>query len=205
MASLVLVRHGQSQWNEKNIFTGWEDPDLTPKGEEEAIAAGLALKELGYKFDLMFTSILLRAKKTGELILKQLEQASLDKVEDKALNERDYGDLTGLNKDDARQKWGEAQVHRWRRSFAISPPGGESLKNTAERVLLYFSKTILPFLKKDKEIIVVAHGNSLRALVMQLDQLSPEEVIKLEIPTGVPICYQMDNQGKVLDKLIIDI
>ena len=139
MASLVLVRHRQSQWNEKNIFTGWEDPDLTPKGEEEAIAAGLALKELGYKFDLMFTSILLRAKKTGELILKQLEQASLDKVEDKALNERDYGDLTGLNKDDARQKWGEAQVHRWRRSFAISPPGGESLKNTAERVLLYLS------------------------------------------------------------------
>ena len=148
MASLVLVRHGQSQWNEKNIFTGWEDPDLTPRGEEEAIAAGLALKELGYQFDLMFTSILLRAKKTGELILKQLEQAGLDKVEDKALNERDYGDLTGLNKDDARQKWGETQVHRWRRSFAIPPPGGESLKNTAERVLLYFSITILPFLSR---------------------------------------------------------
>ena len=205
MASLVLVRHGQSQWNEKNIFTGWKNPDLTSKGEREAIAAGIALKKLGFKFDVIFTSVLLRAKRTGELILKELSQSDLEKIENKALNERDYGDLSGLNKDEARKKWGKEQVHKWRRSFDIPPPGGESLKNTAERVLPYFSKIILPVLKKNKETIVVAHGNSLRALVKELEKLSPQEVVNLEIPTGVPICYRINSKGKVEDKTLIDI
>ena len=200
MASLVLVRHG-----EKNLFTGWKDPDLTEKGEKEAVAVGISLNESGYKFDLMFTSVLLRAKRTGELILAKLNQSNLKIIKNKALNERDYGDLSGLNKDDARKKWGEEQVHRWRRSFNTPPPGGESLQNTAERVLPYFYEKIMPNLKEDKEIIVVAHGNSLRALVMDLDNLSPKEVVKLEIPTGIPYCYQINYQGEVENKTLIDI
>ena len=203
MASLVLVRHGQSQWNEKNIFTGWKDPDLTEKGEKEAIEAGLALKESGYKFDIMFTSVLLRAKRTGKLILEQMGQEDLKTFENEALNERNYGDLVGLNKDDARKKWGEDQVHKWRRSFDIAPPGGESLKMTAERVLPYFEETILPLLKEKSEILVAAHGNSLRALVMQLDKLNSDEVVKLEIPTGMPICYSINEHGQVKNKVLM--
>ena len=203
MASLVLVRHGQSQWNEKNLFTGWKDPDLTEKGEKEAIEAGLALKESGYKFDIMFTSVLLRAKRTGKLILEQMGQEDLKTFENEALNERNYGDLAGLNKDDARKKWGEDQVHKWRRSFDIAPPGGESLKMTAERVLPYFEETILPLLKEKSEILVAAHGNSLRALVMQLDKLNSDEVVKLEIPTGMPICYSINEQGQVKNKVLM--
>ncbi len=203
MASLVLVRHGQSQWNEKNLFTGWKDPDLTEKGEKEAKEAGLALKESGYKFDIMFTSVLLRAKRTGNLILEQMGQEDLKTFENEALNERNYGDLAGLNKDDARKKWGEDQVHKWRRSFDIAPPGGESLKMTAERVLPYFEETILPLLKEKSDILVAAHGNSLRALVMQLDKLNSDEVVKLEIPTGMPICYSINEHGQVKNKVLM--
>lgn len=200
MSFLVLVRHGQSQWNKENLFTGWKDPDLTEKGEQEAISAGLALKKLGYRFDSVFTSVLLRAKKTTELMLIQLNQTNLTVIENEALNERDYGNLSGLNKDDAKIKWGEEQVMAWRRSFDIAPPEGESLKNTAERVLPYFLKNILPCLKKNQNVLVVAHGNSLRGLVMKLDKLSPEEVVKLEIHTGIPILYQVSTQGKILKK-----
>ena len=203
MASLVLVRHGQSQWNEKNLFTGWKDPDLTQKGEREAIEAGLALKESNYKFDIMFTSVLLRAKRTGKLILEQVGQEDLKTFENEALNERNYGDLAGLNKDDAKKKWGEDQVHKWRRSFDIAPPAGESLKMTAERVLPYFEEKILPLLKENLEILVVAHGNSLRALVMQLDKLNSDEVVKLEIPTGMPICYSINKRGQVENKVLM--
>jgi len=203
MASLVLVRHGQSQWNEKNLFTGWKDPDLTQKGEREAIEAGLALKESNYKFDIMFTSVLLRAKRTGKLILEQVGQEDLKTFENEALNERNYGDLAGLNKDDAKKKWGEDQVHKWRRSFDIAPPAGESLKMTAERVLPYFEEKILPLLKENLEILVVAHGNSLRALVMQLDKLNSDEVVKLEIPTGMPICYSINERGQVKNKVLM--
>lgn len=203
MASLVLVRHGQSQWNEKNLFTGWKDPDLTEKGEKEAIEAGLALKESGYKFDIMFTSVLLRAKRTGKLILEKMGQEDLKTFENEALNERNYGDLVGLNKDDARKKWGEDQVYKWRRSFDIAPPGGESLKMTAERVLPYFEETILPLLKEKSDILVAAHGNSLRALVMQLDKLNSDEVVKLEIPTGMPICYSINEHGQVKNKVLM--
>jgi 2,3-bisphosphoglycerate-dependent phosphoglycerate mutase len=203
MTSLVLVRHGQSQWNKKNLFTGWKDPDLTEKGVKEAIEAGLALKDSGYKFDIMFTSVLLRAKRTGKLILEQMGQEDLKTFENEALNERNYGDLAGLNKDDARKKWGEDQVHKWRRSFDIAPPGGESLKMTAERVLPYFEEKILPLLKENLEIIVAAHGNSLRALVMQLDKLNSDDVVKLEIPTGMPICYSINGRGQVENKVLI--
>ena len=166
MASLVLVRHGQSQWNEKNLFTGWKDPNLTERGEKEALQAGIALKESGHKFHIMFTSVLLRAKRTGNIILQQMAQENLKIVENAALNERNYGDLAGLNKDDARKKWGEDQVHQWRRSFDIAPPGGESLKMTAGRVIPYYNENILPLLKENQEVLVVAHGNSLRALIM---------------------------------------
>ncbi len=204
MASLVLVRHGQSQWNEKNIFTGWKNPDLTELGIKEAIKAGIALKRSGYKFDLMFTSVLLRAIRTGKLILEELDQKDLKVIENEALNERDYGDLSGLNKDEARERWGSDQVHTWRRSFDTPPPQGESLKNTAERVLPYFSENILPLMRKNREIVVVAHGNSLRALVMHLDNLSPDEVVRLEIPTGMPICYQINNQGQVQNKILLE-
>jgi len=199
-ASLVLVRHGQSEWNEKNLFTGWKDPGLTAKGVEEAKSAGIQLRTEGFQFDVMFTSDLLRAQKTGEIILKELEATSLPMVKNQALNERDYGDLSGLNKDEAREKWGDEQVHIWRRSFDTPPPGGESLKGTAERVLPYFKKEILPQLLEGKNILIAAHGNSLRSLVMELDQLTKEQVVKLEIATGDPICYEIASSGKVVKK-----
>lgn len=196
---LVLVRHGQSEWNLKNLFTGWKDPDLTEKGVEEAIAAGKALNALDLRFDIAFTSVLSRANRTLTLILEQLGQEDLETIRDEALNERDYGDLTGLDKDKAREKWGDEQVHVWRRSFDVPPPGGESLKMTAERVLPYYEAEILPRVLGGEKTIVAAHGNSLRALVMQLEQLGPEDIIKREIGTGVPILYRLDETGKVLD------
>jgi 2,3-bisphosphoglycerate-dependent phosphoglycerate mutase len=199
-ASLVLVRHGQSQWNEKNLFTGWKDPDLTAKGVEEAKSAGIQLRTEGFQFDVMFTSNLLRAQKTGEIILKELGATNLPVVKNQALNERNYGDLSGLNKDEAREKWGDEQVHIWRRSFDTPPPGGESLKGTAERVLPYFKKEILPQLLKGENILIAAHGNSLRSLVMELDQLTKEQVVKLEIATGDPIYYEITSSGKVIKK-----
>ena len=199
-ASLVLVRHGQSEWNEKNLFTGWKDPGLTAKGVEEAKTAGIQLRTEGFQFDVMFTSNLLRAQKTGEIILRELGVTNLPVVKNQALNERDYGDLSGLNKDEAREKWGDEQVHIWRRSFDTPPPGGESLKGTAERVLPYFKKEILPQLLEGKNILIAAHGNSLRSLVMELDQLTKEQVVKLEIATGDPIYYEIASSGKVVKK-----
>lgn len=200
---LVLVRHGQSEWNEKNLFTGWRDPGLTEQGKEEARAAGHALKEKGYRFDIAFTSALSRAQETNRLLLEELGQPDLPVIKEQALNERDYGDLSGLNKDDARKKWGEEQVHIWRRSYDVPPPGGESLKDTAERVLPYYEKEILPRVLKGERVLVAAHGNSLRALVMQLDRLSQDQVIALNIATGAPIVYELDDKGSVLRKEIL--
>ena len=190
---LVLVRHGQSEWNEKNLFTGWKDPKLTPKGVDEAIKAGKELKEAGYSFDKMFTSDLFRAQDTGRIILEQMDIPSIEVIKDVSLNERNYGDLAGLNKDEARKKWGEDQVHIWRRSFDVPPPGGESLKDTAERVLPYFKENIIPELIEGLNILVAAHGNSLRALVMELEEISSEEIVELEISTGVPLIYKFEK------------
>ena len=197
---LVLVRHGQSEWNAKNLFTGWKDPGLTKVGEKEADNAGALIKERNIKFSMMFTSVLKRAQITGQMILEGIDQTSIKIVKNQALNERDYGDLAGLNKDDARKEWGEEQVHIWRRSYDIPPPRGESLKNTAERVLPYFNKEILPKLIQGENILVAAHGNSLRSLVMQLDNLSKEEVIALEIPTGAPIIYSFVGSEEPISK-----
>jgi len=195
-SNLVLVRHGQSEWNKKNLFTGWKDPELTELGIEEAIQAGNQLKQSDIKFDVMFTSDLFRAQETGRLILEQMNQTDIATIKDQSLNERNYGELAGLNKDDARKKWGEEQVHIWRRSFDVPPPGGESLKNTAERVLPYFESKILPEVIKGKNILIAAHGNSLRALVMKLEDISPDEIVKLEIATGDPLTYEC-LEGKI--------
>ena len=197
---LVLVRHGQSEWNAKNLFTGWKDPGLTTVGETEAANAGNLIKERNIKFSMMFTSALRRAQITGQMILDKIDQRDIEVVKNQALNERDYGDLAGLNKDDARKEWGEDQVHIWRRSYDVPPPGGESLKNTAERVLPYFNSFILPKLLNGENILIAAHGNSLRSLVMQLDNLSKEEVIALEIPTGAPIIYSFAGSKEPLSK-----
>ena len=192
---LVLVRHGQSEWNEKNLFTGWKDPRLTPRGVDEAIKAGKELKEAGYSFNKMFTSDLFRAQDTGRIILEQMDIPSIEIIKDVSLNERNYGDLAGLNKDEARKKWGEDQVHIWRRSFDVPPPGGESLKDTAERVLPYFKENIIPELIEGLNILVAAHGNSLRALVMELEEISSEEIVELEISTGVPLVYKFEENN----------
>ena len=197
---LVLVRHGQSEWNAKNLFTGWKNPGLTSAGEKEAIDAGNLIKERDIKFSIMFTSALKRAQITGQMILDVIDQTNIEVIKDQALNERDYGELAGLNKDDARKQWGKEQVHIWRRSYDIPPPGGESLKNTAERVLPYFNSLILPKLLQGENILVAAHGNSLRSLVMQLDNLSKDEVIALEIPTGAPIIYSFASDQQPISK-----
>ena len=192
---LVLVRHGQSEWNEKNLFTGWKDPKLTPRGVDEAIKAGKELKEAGYSFNKMFTSDLFRAQDTGRIILEQMDIPSIEVIKNVSLNERNYGDLAGLNKDEARKKWGEDQVYIWRRSFDVPPPGGESLKDTAERVLPYFKENIIPELIEGLDILVAAHGNSLRALVMELEEISSEEIVELEISTGVPLVYKFEENN----------
>jgi 2,3-bisphosphoglycerate-dependent phosphoglycerate mutase len=197
---LVLVRHGQSDWNLKNLFTGWKDPGLTEQGIAEARAAGEKLKQAGYRFNIAFTSDLKRAQDTLDIMLEKLGQKDLPVLKDKALNERDYGELTGLNKDDARKRWGEEQVHIWRRSFDIAPPGGESLKDTAARVLPYFEKEILPRVRKGERVLVSAHGNSLRALIMALENLSGEEIVRRELETGVPIIYHLKADGSVKSK-----
>ncbi|MGL1922681.1 MAG: 2,3-bisphosphoglycerate-dependent phosphoglycerate mutase [Hyphomicrobiales bacterium] len=194
---MVLVRHGQSEWNLLNQFTGWKDVDLTELGIEEANAAGEKIKAENIKFDIAFTSKLMRAQKTLKIILKVLGQEELETIEDQRLNERDYGDLTGLNKDDARKKWGDEQVHIWRRSFDIPPPGGESLKGTADRVLPYFNSDILPRYKAGENIIVAAHGNSLRALIMQIENISKEDITSLNLGTGIPMIYILDEDGNV--------
>ncbi len=190
--TLVLVRHGQSEWNLKNLFTGWKDPDLTEKGVGEARAAGQRLKAKGLKFDLCFTSALTRAQHTLNLILEELGQTGLPETRDQALNERDYGELTGLNKDDARARWGDEQVLIWRRSYDVPPPGGESLKDTLARSLPYYMHKIQPHVLDGKTVLVAAHGNSLRSLIMAIEGLTPEQILKRELETGVPVYYQLN-------------
>ena len=197
--NLILIRHGQSEWNALNQFTGWKDPGLTSKGVEEALNAGKIINNLKINFDLVFTSALIRAQNTAEIILKEINQP-LSTIKNQALNERNYGDLAGLNKDDARKRWGDEQVHIWRRSFDIPPPGGESLKDTGERVLPFFMKEILPYVCKGKNVLVAAHGNSLRSLIKFLDNISDEDIVKLEIPTGAPIHYVINEDGSVASK-----
>jgi 2,3-bisphosphoglycerate-dependent phosphoglycerate mutase len=198
--NLILVRHGQSEWNEQNLFTGWKDPGLTELGIKEAKNAGSLISDKDIQFDEMFTSMLVRAQDTGAIILDTINQQNIPITKNQALNERNYGSLAGLNKDDARRKWGEEQVHIWRRSFDIPPPEGESLKDTAERVLPYFHKYIMPKVIQGLNILVAAHGNSLRALIMELDLMSTEDIVKLEIPTGAPIQYEFNQNGEVVNK-----
>ena len=197
--NLILVRHGQSEWNAKNLFTGWKDPGLTDQGVSEAKNAGKLILEQKIEFDIMYTSMLSRAQKTGDIILGILNHKEIPIIKNEALNERHYGSLAGLNKDDARKKWGDEQVHIWRRSFDMPPPDGESLKDTADRVLPYFETEIMPKVISGSSILIAAHGNSLRALIMKLDSISPEDIVKLEIPTGAPIQYEFTPDG-IVDK-----
>ena len=198
--NLILVRHGQSEWNAKNLFTGWENPGLTDKGLDEAKNAGILISNLNIQFDLLFTSALVRAQLTGAKILEEIGQENINIMKNKSLNERFYGDLQGLNKDECRKKWGLDQVQIWRRSYDVGPPGGESLKECGERVLPYFLDKIYPLVLEGKNIIVSAHGNSLRSLIKYLDKLSADEIVKLEIPTGAPIHYLFSNDGLILNK-----
>ena len=197
---LVLVRHGQSEWNLKNLFTGWKDVDLTDTGVGEARVAGQRLKAKSLRFDRAFTSDLKRAQRTLDLILEEMGQSATPITRDLALNERDYGDLVGMNKDDARRKWGDEQVLQWRRSYDIAPPGGESLKDTVARTLPYYVQEILPAVLRGERTIVAAHGNSLRALVMVLERLTPEGILKRELATGVPIVYRLNADATVAEK-----
>lgn len=198
--TLVLVRHGQSEWNRLNLFTGWRDPDLTEKGLIEARWAGRVMRDHGLKFDHAFTSKLRRAQNTLDIILDVMGQKGVPITRDEALNERDYGQLSGLNKDEAKQRFGEEQVMRWRRSFDIPPPGGESLKDTAARVLPYYKAKIWPVVDAGRSVIVAAHGNSLRALIMDLEGLTGDEIIARELATAAPIVYQLDAAGAVLNR-----
>ena len=201
---LVLARHGQSEWNLKNLFTGWRDPGLTERGVDEAIKAGRWLESEGYGFDVAFTSDLGRAQRTCTLMLDAMGLAGIETLRSQALNERDYGDLSGLNKDDARARWGAEQVHAWRRSYDVPPPGGESLKDTAARVLPYYIETILPRVMRGQRVLVAAHGNSLRALVMVLDHLSTATIAGLEIATGVPLVYHLAADTTVASKSVLE-
>jgi 2,3-bisphosphoglycerate-dependent phosphoglycerate mutase len=197
---LVLVRHGESEWNLKNLFTGWRDVDLTDNGVKEARAAGRKLKAQGLHFDIGFTSALIRAQRSIDLVLEEMGQTGIKIFKDQALNERDYGDLSGLNKDDARAKWGAEQVLIWRRSYDIAPPGGESLRDTAARVLPYYIQEILPRVLGGANVLVSAHGNSLRALVMVLEKLSPKEIVARELKTGAPLIYRLNADSTVAEK-----
>ena len=197
MARLVLLRHGESQWNLENRFTGWVDVPLSPRGIQEAKNAGEKLR--GFTFDRAFTSVLARANDTLRLALDGIGQSNIPIEKDKALNERMYGELQGLNKAETAKKYGEAQVKIWRRSYDVRPPGGESLKDTAERVLPYYEETFKPYLLKGETILIAAHGNSLRALIMELEQLTREQVLELNIPTGAPLLYEFDGTGKVVN------
>lgn len=200
---LVLVRHGESEWNKLNLFTGWRDPDLTEKGVGEAIRAGRALAAEGLRFDVAYTSVLRRAQRTLDLILKEIGQSDLPIHRDQALNERDYGELAGLNKDDARARWGDEQVHIWRRSYDVPPPGGESLKDTAARTLPYYDAHIWPEVKAGRNVIVAAHGNSLRSVIMKLENLTGEEIVARELATGVPIVYRLTPDGSVAERRVL--
>ena len=199
--TLILVRHGQSEWNLENLFTGWKNPDLTELGINEARAAGQRLKAAGFVPDYCFTSALKRAQHTLDLMLEELGIVNITITRNQALNERDYGDLAGLNKDDARAKWGEEQVLIWRRSYDVPPPGGESLKDTLARALPYYVQEILPCVLRGQRTLVAAHGNSLRALIMVLEKLTPEGILKRELATGVPIIYRLNADSTVASKL----
>ena len=200
---LILVRHGQSEWNLKNLFTGWKNPDLTEQGIEEARAAGRKLKAAGYRPTVFYTSALVRAQHTLDLILEELGIVNVVITRNQALNERDYGDLSGLNKDDARAKWGEEQVLIWRRSYDVAPPGGESLKDTAARTLPYYEDRILPVVRAGETVLVAAHGNSLRSMVMAIEGLTPDEILKRELATGEPVIYRISKNGKLKEKLSV--
>ena len=197
---LVLVRHGESEWNRLNRFTGWKDVGLTEEGAAEAHRAGAMLKETGYRFGSAFTSTLKRAHNTLDIILDEIGQGKIPTLKAAALNERDYGELVGINKEEARKRWGADQVHIWQRSYDIAPPGGESLGDTALRVVPFYEKWIVPELQKGKSVIVVAHGNSLRSLIMQLDQLAPDEVMQVELATASPLVYKLNADGSVAEK-----
>ena len=201
--TLILVRHGQSEWNLKNLFTGWKNPELTEQGIKEARSAGQRLKAAGIKPTVYYTSALRRAQHTLDLILEELGVVNVVITRDQALNERDYGDLAGLNKDDARQKWGEEQVLIWRRSYDVPPPGGESLKDTAARTLPYYDKHILPQVEAGETVLVAAHGNSLRSMVMAIEKLTPDEILKRELATGEPVIYKIGKSGKLKEKVAI--
>ncbi len=201
--TLILVRHGQSEWNLQNLFTGWRNPNLTEQGQGEARATGKALKARGIVPDLYYTSALRRAQHTLDLMLEEMGILNVTITRNVALNERDYGDLSGLNKDDARAKWGEEQVLIWRRSFDVPPPGGESLKDTAARTLPYYEAEILPRLKAGKTVLVAAHGNSLRAMVMAIEGLTPDEILKREIATGEPTVYKIGADGKLEERVTL--
>ncbi|GAA5960609.1 hypothetical protein JCM5350_005756 [Sporobolomyces pararoseus] len=202
---LVLVRHGESEWNKLNLFTGWKNPALTEKGRSEALEGAKNLKKAGLtEFDVAYTSVLQRANDTLAIILKEIGQEGLETHKDQALNERDYGELTGLNKDDARKKWGDEQVHIWRRSYDVPPPGGESLELTAKRVLPYYEANIVPAVSSGKKVLVAAHGNSLRSMIMKLENMTGEEIVNTELSTGVPIVYRLDKDGKVLSKEVLN-
>jgi 2,3-bisphosphoglycerate-dependent phosphoglycerate mutase len=202
--TLVLIRHGQSYWNLKNLYTGWKDPALTPVGVEEARAAGRRIKALGVGFDKAFTSALSRAQHTTQLVLEEMGASSLPVVKDARLNERDYGDLSGLNKAEAAQKWGDEQVMIWRRSYDIPPPGGESLRDTLARVLPYYCQDILPCVLRGERTVVVAHGNSLRALLMVLERATPETIPGIELATGVPVVYRLRADSTVESKQVLE-
>jgi 2,3-bisphosphoglycerate-dependent phosphoglycerate mutase len=199
--TLILVRHGESEWNLKNLFTGWKNPELTEKGIGEARAAGRLLKSKGIIPTVFYTSALRRAQHSLDLILDELSIVNLVITRDEALNERDYGDLAGLNKDDARAKWGEEQVLIWRRSYDVPPPGGESLKDTAARTLPYYDKHILPQVAAGETVLVAAHGNSLRSMVMAIEKLTPDEILKRELATGEPVIYRIGKSGKLKEKV----
>jgi len=201
--TLVLVRHGQSEWNLQNLFTGWRDIDLSAQGVEEAKAAGSKLAARGIRFDIAFTSALVRAQRTCAMILDATGQSGLTTVADQALNERDYGDLNGLNKDDARKKWGEEQVHIWRRSYAVPPPGGESLKDTGARVWPYYLHVMQPHVLRGETVLVAAHGNSLRALIMAIEGISGDDIVKLELGTGMPMIYRLHADSTLASKEIL--
>ena len=202
--TLVLVRHGQSEWNLKNLFTGWRDVGLTEQGVREAKEGGKKLAARGMKFDIAYTSALSRAQVTLQLILDEVDQSDLRTIRDQALNERDYGDLSGLNKDDARKKWGEEQVHIWRSSYDVQPPGGESLRDTGARVWPYYMHEIQPHVLRGETVLVSAHGNSLRALIMALEGMSGEEIVKLELGTGVPMIYRLNADSTLKSKEILE-
>lgn len=201
MPRLTLVRHGESQWNLENRFTGWVDVDLSPKGEREAAAAGHVLK--GVPVDVLFTSVLKRAMRTAEIACAEAGINDIPVYRDEALNERHYGDLQGLNKAETAEKFGADQVHVWRRSYDVPPPNGESLKDTQARVAPYYQSQIVPLLREGKNVMVVAHGNSLRALVMFVEHLTPDEILKTEIATGVPITYELDEDLNVVTKSVL--